>query len=201
VEFAIRTAAEIENWVITIAGHNGKRFTHDAIKRFLESAGETMTEIRVELNKLLAYTEEKKGITADDVISVCHIPLKVRIFDLLDNVIAGNKRQALIDLGSLLQEREPPMRILSMLSNHLIILRQMKLLAEGGVKLNEATGLMGLNRYRAEKIWRQCTRVTAGAAAAAIYICYKTDSDIKSGIINDVPALYNLVASITMQAV
>ena len=196
VEFAYRDPAELEDWARAIAGREGKKFTREAIRYFIENAGESMTGIRTELEKLLTYTVMKQGITLDDVMDVCSFSLKTKIFDLLDNVLSGRKRQAISELDAMLRGREPVMRVLSVLSNHLVLLRQMKVFSENGVRLSEVTQLMGLNSYRAEKLWRQIARVSPQVLARAIAMCCEQDIAIKSGRVDDETALRLLVFSI-----
>jgi DNA polymerase-3 subunit delta len=195
VEFALRTAGEIEEWARAIAGRDGLKFTRDALRLFTELAGETMTEVRAELDKLLMYCAGGQGITRGDVLAVCGFSLKTRIFDLLDNILAGRKKQALSELDILLGEREPAMRIMAAISNHLILLRHIKGLAADGVKPHEAAVFMGLNPYRAEKLWRQSSRISPQTITAAIEQCFEQDNAIKSGRINDTAALYVLTSS------
>ena len=198
VEFALQPQSKLESWAMTIAGRGGMKFTRDALRLFIDVAGDSMTEVRSELDKLLMYVSGKRGITAEDVAAVCHIPLRAKIFDLLDNIAAGRRKQAMIELDALLREREPAMRIMSVLSGHLVLLLQIKALADGGARLSEATKLMGLHSYRAEKLWRQGARVSAGDVALAIEQCHIQDVAVKSGQIGDIPALQLLVASIKL---
>jgi len=196
VEFTRRTPDELEDWVRANAGRDGVQFTRGALRQFMENAGESMTEIKMELDKLLMYAAGKRGITQEDVSAVCSISLKARIFVLLDNVLAGRKKQALSELDALLSEREPPMKILSTLSNHLILLRHIKGLAAGGAKLSDVTKLMGLNQYRAEKLWKQCAGVQTQIISGAIEMCIAQDTAIKNGKTDDETALRLLVAKI-----
>ena len=197
-EFAYQPTDKLEKWALNIAGKAGTQFTRDALKRFIEIAGESMTEVRSELDKLLMYVSERRRITAEDVAAVCIVPLRVRIFDILDNIAAGRRKQALGQLGAMLGEREPAMRIMSAISSHLILLRQIKALADGGARLPEATKLLGIHSYRAEKLWRQGARVSQDAVAQAIDLCHIQDAAVKSGRIGDIPALQLLVASIKL---
>ena len=196
VEFAYRTPAELEDWVRAIAGRDRLQFTRDALRHFVGNAGETMTALRAELDKLLLYAAGSRGITIDDVNAVCSFSLKIKIFDLLDNVLAGQKRLAILELETLLKEREPAMRVLSTVSNHIVLLAHIKELAARGVRLPDATKQLGLNPYRAEKLWRQSARVTPETLFRAVELCNEQDVAIKTGKIKDIAALHMLVASI-----
>ena len=199
VEFSYRSPNELEDWVKAIAGRDGKMFARDALKHFVAFSTGSMTELRSELDKLLMYTQAKSGITLEDVNAVCDLSLKVKIFGLLDSILAGKKRQANDELDALLREREPAMRIIASISNHLVLLRQIKGLADAGVKLTEATKLMGLNPYRTEILWRQSARLASGAVERAIEQCCYCDMAIKNGYESDLAALRMLVMSIDVK--
>lgn len=196
VEFTYRTPYELEDWARAVAGRDGRQFTRDALRQFVAYNGESMTRLKTELDKLLMYTAEKKGVTASDVNAVCTVPLNAKIFDLLDNALAGQKKLALSQLDLLLRDREPPMRIFTALSNHIALLRHIKYLAEKGMKLRDATKLLGLNPYRAEKLWRQSARLSPQSLSVAAETCLAQDLAVKRGVIGDASALYNLVAQI-----
>ena len=198
VEFSYRTPAELEAWVRAIAGQDGKKITKEALRHFVAFSSGSMTDLRSEIDKLLIYTTDKQGITLEDVTKICSFSLKARIFGLLDNVLSGDKKRALSELEALFYEREPAMRILSALSNHLILLRQIRGFADSGFKLSEAAKLMGLNPYRAEILWRQGARAAPRAVGQAIELCKKQDMAVKSGATDDVTALRLLIASITV---
>ena len=197
VEFLYRTPAELEDWARAIAGQDGKKFTREALKYLVAFSSGAMTELRSELDKLLMYTADKPGITLQDINAVCIISLKVKIFGLLNNVIAGNKRQAYIELDLLLKEREPVMRIIAALSNHFVLLGQIKRLAGQGVKLSDTAKITGINPYRAEILWRQCANVSSDMIDRMIALCREQDAAIKSGVIGDEAALRLLVMSIS----
>ncbi|MDR1440740.1 MAG: DNA polymerase III subunit delta [Clostridiales bacterium] len=196
VEFPYQKPSDIERWIANIAAREGKSFERGALRHFLEKSEESMTEIRSELDKLLAYTGQRKRVTMDDIAAVCSFSLKARIFDLMDAVVAADKPKAIYELHALLTLREPAIRVMSMLSGHMILLRQVKLMTERGRRLEEITELMKLNPYRAKILQRQCRHCGLGRLEGAIQKCYEYDLAVKSGRLDKDLALELLVASI-----
>ncbi|MDR3120794.1 MAG: DNA polymerase III subunit delta [Clostridiales bacterium] len=196
VEFPYQPPHELEKWVAAIAARDGKRFTRGALRLFMEGAGESMTEIRSGLDKLLLYAAEKTGIDEDDVAAVCPAPLKTRIFDLMDAVSAGKRLAALSLLDDLLAMREPVQLVMSLLSDHLVKLSLIKRLAMQGMRPKEAAALTGLHPYRTEKLWQQGARLDPEQLARAVEACYDRDLAIKSGRMDETLALELLIASI-----
>ena len=69
-----------------------------------------------ELEKLLCYTLGKGTITTDDVAAVCTEQTENRIFDMIQAITEQNQRQALDLYADLLSMKEPPMRILYLIT-------------------------------------------------------------------------------------
>jgi DNA polymerase III delta subunit len=198
VEFPLQKPPELEKWVANIAARSGKQFERGAQGYFMEKSEDSMTAIKSELDKLLMYTGERSRITMGDIAAVCSFSLKARIFDLMDAVVAGQRLKAIAELRALMEQREPAIRIMAMLSGHLALLRHMKLMSGRGMQLNEITELMKLNPYRAKILWRQCRRCQPDRLDGAIKKCYEQDFAVKSGRLDKDAALELLVASLCL---
>ena len=212
VEFARQKADELAKWAAMVASRHGMRFEGAALRRFMERAGDSMTEIRSELDKLVAYAKgpaapaapaspaggpaARASISERDVDAVCSFPPRARIFDLMDSVADGDRLKAAATLDTLFATGEPAPKISAMLSRHLILLRQAKRLRDRGLSLGAATEAMKMNPYRARILWRQCAGFRASALDGAIQSCYEFDMAAKTGALGANLALEMLVASI-----
>ena len=196
VEFPYQKTPELTVWVENIAKKNNTRFEPRAIRMFMEKTGESMTEIKNELDKVLSYCGNKKVIAAEDVFAVCSFSIKTRIFDLMDSVAAGNKLKAFMQLEELITLKEPVQKIMILLSKHLIQMLQMKTFMRNGMNLSEITDFMKLNPYHAKILSRQCGNFTFEQLTAAVENCYERDSAVKSGRMDGNLALETLIASI-----
>jgi len=195
-EFPYQAPEELSKWVAMIARHDGMAFEPRALRLFMERCGDSMTEVRSELDKLLLYARGKQRVEPEDVWAVCSFSLKTRIFDLMDAVAAGDTRKALNDLESLLSLREPVQKISVMLSRHLAQLWQVKRLAAAGMGADAVASRMQMNPYRARILWRQSARFGAGQLEAAVRRCYEQDVAVKTGRLPGELALEMLIASI-----
>ncbi|MDR1059728.1 MAG: DNA polymerase III subunit delta [Clostridiales bacterium] len=198
VEFPLQKPPELERWVANIAERSGKRFERGAQAYFMEKSEDDMTAIKSELDKLLMFMGERSRITMGDIAAVCSFSLKARIFDLMDAVVAGQKLKAMAELRALAEQKEPAIRIMSMLSGHLALLRHMKAMSLRGMQLGEITELMKLNPYRAKILWRQCRRCQPASLDDAMKKCYNQDLAVKSGRLDKDAALELLVASLRL---
>ena len=75
-----------------------------------------MGNIRMELEKLITYTMGQDIVTREDIEEICTTRTENKIFDMVRAVTERNQRRALDLYNDLLTLREPPMRILFLLS-------------------------------------------------------------------------------------
>ncbi len=59
--------AELKRWILGLAGRESMKMTADALELFLQKTGDSMENIRMELEKLIAYCQGKEGIKREDV--------------------------------------------------------------------------------------------------------------------------------------
>lgn len=77
-----------------------------------------MGNIRMELEKLITYTMGQDIVTREDIEEICTTRTENKIFDMVRAVTERNQRRALDLYNDLLTLREPPMRILFLLSSN-----------------------------------------------------------------------------------
>lgn len=126
------------------AKRRGHPIEDDALAALLDSLGSDLAAIDDAIERLSLYVGEKgRAITLADVeASVVRIRVE-SIWRVVDAVAARNVRVALAGVGSLLDDREPPLRILATLARQLrMIARAKKALADGlrGADLAKAAG-------------------------------------------------------------
>ena len=196
VEFPYQKPEDLERWVLNILSKNSKRIARNTLRMFMERNGESMTEIKNELDKLMLYTGNEQDITEEAVRQVCTVTMKTKVFDLMDSVTAGEKLKALAELDSLILMKEPIQKIMIMLSKHLVQMEQIKGLSEAGMSLGEITAMMKLNPYHAKILYRQCAKYGADQLKQAVQLCYERDLAVKNGKMEGILALESLIAAL-----
>lgn len=83
-----------------------------------------MENLEKELEKLFCYCMGKEEIEISDIEAICTTQITNKIFDMVEAVAMKNQKKALDYYYDLLALKEPPMRILYLLT------RQFKLLLE-----------------------------------------------------------------------
>ena len=116
VEFAKQDEKTLMRWAAGILAREGRKITTRDMELFLTKTGTDMGNIRMELEKLITYTMGQDIVTREDIEEICTTRTENKIFDMVRAVTERNQRRALDLYNDLLTLREPPMRILFLLS-------------------------------------------------------------------------------------
>lgn len=184
-EFGRQDAKTLQRWVLGILKKEKKQIAPQTLQLFLEGCGDDMENIRKELEKLLCYTLERDVVTAEDVAEICVPQIQNHIFDMITAIANGNSDQALKLYYDLLALREPPMRILSLISRQFNLLLQVKELAGKGYPQALIAEKTNLHGFVAGKYMKQAAGFKIPFLKRALEDCAKADHDIKSGKIGE----------------
>ena len=116
-EFKQQDEKTLMRWAAGILGKNGRKITQRDVELLLSMTGTDMGNLRMELEKLISYTEGREVVTAADIQAVCTTQTTNKIFDMVRAVTEKNQKRALDLYYDLLTLREPPMRILFLQRN------------------------------------------------------------------------------------
>ncbi len=193
VEFKRQDERTLMRWVLGLLKKEGKQITEDTLRQFLGRTGSDMENIGQELEKLLSYTMRRDVITSADVDAVCTEQTENRIFDMVQAIADKDQKKALELYAALLSMREPPMRILFLITRQFNQLMQLKGLSGKGLDktaLAKAAGVppFALGRYQA-----QCRKYTAAQLRAAVEDCVDAEERVKTGRLEDQLAVELLI--------
>lgn len=125
-ELNYRKDTELVTWVATYLKQAGCVITGRAARHLIAKAGVDMRQLINELDKLIAYVDERHQIDIMDVDAICTTLLSSRIFVMMDNIVSGKQKEALTLYRDLLSLKENPLSILYLLTRHYNILMQVK---------------------------------------------------------------------------
>lgn len=125
-EMKQQTTAVLVQWITGILKAEGKVIDRPAVDLLLAKTGAGMDTIRAELEKLICYCMDREEITVADVEAVCTTQTVSRIFDMITAIATKKQKQALELYYDLLTLKEPPMRILYLLSRQFNGILQVK---------------------------------------------------------------------------
>lgn len=152
VEFAKQDEKTLMRWAAGILAREGRKITTRDMELFLTKTGTDMGNIRMELEKLITYTMGQDIVTREDIEEICTTRTENKIFDMVRAVTERNQRRALDLYNDLLTLREPPMRILFLLSKQFRQMCLAKKMAGEGASQNEIATRLGIPSFVARNI-------------------------------------------------
>ena len=178
------TERELKAWVALLLKQSGRKIQESTASYLLEQVDNSMTNIKNELDKLIAYTEGREIITKEDIDAVCSIQVTGRIFQMMDAVASGNQGETLRLYHDLLTLRENPMSILYLLTRHFNVLLQVKGMA-GKYDRAEMAKKAGIPPFAVGKYQSQCRRFSGSKIKSMLDSCIETEYQFKRGNIGD----------------
>ena len=157
VDFAKQDEKTLMRWAAGILSREGRKITTRDMELFLTKTGTDMGNIRNELEKLITYTMGQDIVTRADIEAVCTTRTENKIFDMVRAVTEKNQRKALDLYNDLLTLKEPPMRILFLLSKQFRQLCLAKKMSGEGVSQNEIASRLGIPPFAVRNIM-SCAR-------------------------------------------
>ncbi len=184
VEFPRQDEYTLTRWVLGRLRREEKQMSRPVLELFLSRTGNDMERIDRELEKLVCYTMGREVIEREDVDLLCGTQVEGKIFEMV-NAVAGKQQRRALDLYcDLLIRKEPPMRILYLLTREFQILLQLK-----GMPGNFSEAAMAdqlhLRTFVVSKYRRQAEKFTERQLRDAVRGSVQTEEDIKTGRMND----------------
>ena len=175
----------LKRWIGQILRREGKEMSGETISYFLGKVGTDMENIQRELEKVICYGIDKATLTREEIDAVCVTQLSNHIFDMVDAVAAGNQRKALDLYYELLALKEPPMRILYLLSRQFRLLLEVKELMKTGADKAKIASVAKLHPFVAGKYMQQCRNFTTRELREAMEEAAELEEAVKTGRLGD----------------
>ncbi|MEE0421533.1 MAG: DNA polymerase III subunit delta [Lachnospiraceae bacterium] len=193
VEMGRQNEKALMNWVLTALRREKKNITSSTMELFLTRTGNDMENISKELEKLLCYTMGRDVITSEDVKAICTEQTENKIFEMI-NAIAEKRQKKALDLYyDLLALKEPPMRILYLITRQFNLLMQVKDLQNQGFDQNTIAGKMKMQSFIIRNYLRQTGKFSLEELKSAVKECVDTEEAVKTGRMNDVMSVELLI--------
>ena len=185
VEFTSQTEELLTRWVLTRIKKEGKNITGSVMQLFLNKVGNDMGNIDRELEKLLCYCMEKAVIEAADVEAVTTEQTTNKVFDMVNAIAEHNQRKALDLYYDLLTLKEPPMRIMYLISRQFQILLNIKDMSGKGFDNAAMAKNAGIPPFAVRRNLSQAKGFTMQQLKRAIRDSVDYEEAVKTGRMND----------------
>ena len=185
VELGVQDENTLRKWVQGLVKKEHKAMEPGDIVYFLNKVGTDMENITKELEKLVCYAMDRDILTRADIDAVCVTQITSHIFEMVNAVADKNQKKALDLYYELLALKEPPMRILFLLTREYRILFHVKALLKQGYGRKEIASKAGLHPFAAGRYMDQAKRLHSKELRAAIEEGADIEQRVKTGLLTD----------------
>ena len=200
VEFDCLNASELAKWSAARLKPQGKKIGAKALGTLTFMAGQELTRLSGELDKLAAYVgPDQAEITEADVRAIVAPSLEFDIYELLNHLLDRDMLKAQQTVNRLTQTGSNAVSLLSSLTWQLRRLLHMRAGLDAGEPLTVIQRRLGMGEWQAKMTARQCARLDAGWLEALYAACGEYDFAVKSGRMRDQDALNAMMFRIGLE--
>lgn len=176
----------LTRWILGMAKREKLQMSEAAARYLLAKSGSDMENLQQELEKLFCYCMNHTQITTADIDEICTTQIGNHIFDMVEAVAAKEQKKALDYYYDLLTLKEPPMRILYLLTRQFRILMEVKELERLGIPPKEIASRVGIMPFLVGKYRTQARAFSRKELRKIVEAGVQTEEDVKTGKMGDV---------------
>ncbi|MEY4580597.1 MAG: hypothetical protein RL701_5300 [Pseudomonadota bacterium] len=173
--------AAMRSFAVREARRREIRIDDAAISALVESVGTDISALDDGLERLALYVGANQLVTVA-AVEACVSRVRVEsIWALVDAVSTRDRRTALKAAASLLDDREPPLRILSLLSRQLRLLGRARQALDDGASPDAAAAAAGAPPFKARELASAARRMDMRQLSLAFRVLCEADLVQKGG--------------------
>ncbi len=169
----------VRRFAVEEAKRRGHALAGRAADALVEAVGEDLAAVDDALERLSLYVGDGARIDTDAVEACVSRIAADSIWALVDAVSVRDTRTALAATGSLLANREPPLRILGMVARQLRIVARMRDALRSGLRGKDAALEAGAPPFKARELTESAKRFGARDLAGAFSVLAEADLALK----------------------
>ena len=185
VEFAAQNQELLTRWLLGRLRRENKNITKAAMQEFFDSVGLDMGTLDREMEKLICYCLDRDVIELADVEAVCPQAVTNRIFDMVGAIVECRRKDALEMYYDLLALKEPPLRILFLITRQYNILMQLKDLKRKGMNNPAMAKAAGIPPFAVSRSLGQASRLSVGSIEHILSYSVEMEEAVKTGQMNE----------------
>ena len=178
-------APALRRFAIDEAKRRGHTLPARAADALVEACGDDLAALDDALERLSLYVGDSQRIDGDAVRACVSRVAVDSIWALVDSVATRDAERALTAAGSLLADREAPIRILAMVTRQLRIVARMREALASGMRGAEAATTAGAPPFKARQLTEAARRFTARQLRQAFETLADADLALKGSRVPD----------------
>ena len=180
VKFETPYERELVPWCQHRAESMGVTLDDGGSRRLVEIVGRDVAGLQNALERLALVVGQGGRIRAETVESAIVETREQSVFELCDAVGMGEATRAWALARKMLSQREPPLRLLAMLSRHYRQLLRLREAKEAGIPREAAAATARVSPYALKGLWPQTEKHTMAGLRRALSLCFEADRSLKS---------------------
>lgn len=181
-EFPLQKEAELISWFARRLASGGKKMTKEDISFVIENVGTSMYLLIGEAEKLIAYTKDTEELISRKAVEECICRnLEGRIFELVDNIVAGKSEKVIQGISDLKTLKEQPLVLVALIFRQYSLLRKIKVLQKD-YSVYEIASRTKTRDFVVKKHISTAKKFSLDALDNALFLCKGADDDIKGGL-------------------
>ena len=163
-----------------VASSAHKSITDDAAQTLMELQGANLSILKEEMDKIIAFTQSRETITAEDVEAVVGRSFTGSAFDIISAVDSRDADKALALVRDLALSGKKPQEMIGIISWHFKRLLKAKTMKAGGANEYAISSALKINRRYAGDFFRQFKAINMDQIRSKMEILLQADLDIKN---------------------
>jgi len=187
--------AALRSWLAKRAQERGGVLAADALDALATAGDVELRLLEQEIEKLVTYAGGRP-VTGSDVKKLVHAARSVDVFAMVDALGQRNGRRAIEQFHSLVDDGEPPVRLLGMITRQFRMIMQAKDLSERRAPAADVMRTLAVQKFLADKMLTQSRKFQMAQLETIYRRLLETDLNIKTGEVDPLLAIDILIAEI-----
>ncbi|WP_057978298.1 DNA polymerase III subunit delta [Caloramator mitchellensis] len=177
---------DLPNYVDKMLNKNGKKIGKAEINYFLDAINYSQDYVKSEVDKLIDVSINEEKITNEMIDSIVTRTVESNVFKMVDSIGRKDAQSAISILTNLINQNEPILKILTMITRQFRLLYLLKSIEERNRNISEEEALkkLGLDlkrRFILRNLRTQNQKFSKNELVKCLNLCLETDFNIKSG--------------------
>jgi len=182
VEFTAQEQDKLVKWIKRHFMDAGKNISASDAEYLAFITGGLMATLNGEIEKVAAYSKQET-VTRKDIDAVVTPVLDAVTYKLTDALVNKDNKRALGILSELLQMREPPHKMMSVISSKMRQLLAARVCIENRLSKNELMNMCNIrHEFQARNLMTTAGKSTLSGCRNAVIICSETALELNSGL-------------------
>ena len=185
VEFTMLSESDLTKWIGQRLRQNDLRIEPAALRDFLDRTSTDMYTMSQEMDKLISFCTGKEMITLADINEICTPQIQGNVFHMIDAFASKNPRKAMDCYKELLEAKEPPLKILSLIERQFRMIEIAKDLSAKGESPMTMAAKLGCRDFAAKNYAAQGRNFTFEEISELLSAAADLETDVKTGRIDE----------------